>query len=360
MRFGQPQRASRHTAAVLAEELLETVRSVTGRAEAEYAEPPERLTGGFFTENHAFRLADAPPPWDGPMVVRLFPSEAPDDLARREAAVQRVLDDQGYPAPGIVWFDDDARLADRRCFVMRRLPGRPLVGGIRPRELLTSARKLYRQVVEMTATAQAWLHRLDAAPLVDALAGMPIGVDRWFERIAEFDGLADGLDWLVTHRPPDRARPVICHGDLHAGNMLGEGDRLTGVLDYTVTTIAEPALDVGYTAMSLHIAPIDAPAPVQRLAARFARGISDRYVAAYQRQTGADLTNQRYYEALRCASELTNVVSYRLARATGAHQDAPPPTWDAVGTRMVEYFRERTGATLVLPPPAGRDRARGR
>ena len=100
---------------------------------------------------------------------------------------------------------------------------------------------------------------------------MPLGVERWFERMAQFEGFAAGLDWLVAHRPPERARPVICHGDLHPGNLLVEGDRLTGVLDYTVTTLAEPALDVGYTAMSLHIAPIDAPAPVQRIAARFAR-----------------------------------------------------------------------------------------
>ena len=67
-----------------------------------------------------------------------------------------------------------------------------------------------------------------------------------------------------------------------------------------------------------------------------------------------------YYEALRCASELTNVVSYRLARARGEQHDAPRPTWDSIADRMVDYFRDRTGVTLRLPPPVGRDRARGR
>ena len=102
------------------------------------------------------------------------------------------------------------------------------------------------------------------------------------------------------------------------GNILVEGKRLTGVLDYTVATIAEPALDVGFTAMSLHVAPIDAPAPIQRVAARVARWMSDRYIAAYRRGTGADLTNQPYYEALRWRKRcLTNVVSYRVARGEG-------------------------------------------
>src|SRR3954451_13001249 len=68
---------SRHTAAVLAEELLDVVRSETGRAGISMAEPPVRLSGGYFTENNAFRLEGAEPPWDGPLVVRLFPSEAP-------------------------------------------------------------------------------------------------------------------------------------------------------------------------------------------------------------------------------------------------------------------------------------------
>jgi aminoglycoside phosphotransferase (APT) family kinase protein len=345
---------------VLGDELLDVVRVETGCAGLEYARVPVRLSGGFFTENLAFSVAGAPAPWDGPLVVRLFPSEAPDDLARREATVQRVLAAHGYPAPAVVWFDDTARISDRRCFVMRRLPGQPMVGGIKPRDLLTSGRTILRRLVETTASAQAWLHRIDAQLLVEQLGDVPVGVERWFEHLAQFERLAEGRDWLVAHRPRETARPVICHGDLHPGNMLVEGDLLTGVLDYTVTTIAEPALDVGYTAMSLHVAPIDAPAPVQRVAARIARRISDRYVAAYRRQSGADLTNQPYYEALRCASELTNVVSYRVSQATGTHQDAPRPTWDSVAPQMVEYFRERTGVTLVLPPPPGRDRARGR
>ncbi len=345
-----------NTAAVLDEELLETARAVTGRADLGYGERPTRLSGGFFTENLAFRLADAPRPWDGPLVVRLFPSEAPPDLARREATVQRVLSAQGYPAPAIVWFDDAARLVGRRCFVMRRLPGRVMLGGISLRELLTSAPKLLRNLVEVTASAQAWLHRLDAAPLVEALADLPTGVERWFERLAVFDDLAAGLEWLVTHRPADGTRPVVCHGDLHPGNILVDGSRLSGVLDYTVVTVGEPALDVGYTTMSFDLTPVDTPAFVQRVVARFGAGIGRRYVASYARETGADLSNQRYYEALRCAGELTNVISYRLALLNDEPHDAPRPTWDSVAPQMVEYFRVRTGVTLRLPPPVGRDR----
>ena len=167
-------------------------------------------------------------------------------------------------------------------------------------------------------------------------------------------------EWLVAHRPAETMQPVICHGDLWPGNILVDGDELSGVLDYTVVTVAEPALDVGFLGMSFDLVPLDLPSPLQRLTARIARGFRRRYVDAYLRETGADLTNLRYYEALRCASELTNVVAFRRAHAAGEHRDAPRPTWDSVSGQMVDYFRERTGVTLRLPPPVGRDGARGR
>ena len=93
-----------------------------------------------------------------------------------------------------------------------------------------------------------------------------------------FDGLAGGLEWLVERRPKEASRRSICHGDLWAGNILADGDRLTGVIDYTVATIAEPALEVGFTAMGLSLAPIDAP---DRSKGRgpHRRSLCNRYVA---------------------------------------------------------------------------------
>lgn len=344
---------------MLADELLGALHAQGGHTQATYAEPPVRFDGGYFTENHAFRLADAPPPFDGPLVVRLFPSTSPPDLPRREAAVQSVLSDQGYPAPPVVLFDEDARLAGRRFFVMARLAGRPILGGIRIRELATSGRHGFTRLADMTARMQAWLHRLDANPLLEQLGDAPSGVERWFDRIDtqaqnEFDGLRGGLRCLIDHRPQETGRSCICHGDLWGGNILADGDRVTGVLDYTVATVAEPALDVGFTAMSLCLAPIDASRPMQRAAARMGQLLCKRYVGAYQREANADLSNQQYYEALRCVSELTGVVAFRLAESRRQPHDMLRPTWDSISDQMIDYFRARTGVTLQLPDPVAR------
>ena len=192
--------------------------------------------------------------------------------------------------------------------------------------------------------------------MLAALNGTTVTVERWLDFLrgqinVGADGFAEGLAWLEDNRPSERENCVICHGDLWAGNILVDGPHVTGVLDWTVATIAEPALDVGFTTMSLSLAPIDAPRPVQRFVARVGRGIARRYVRAYQRVSPVDLSAQPYYEALRCATELSNAAAYRLAASTDGSHDPPRPTWDAIADTMVEYFRARTGVELKVPAP---------
>jgi aminoglycoside phosphotransferase (APT) family kinase protein len=342
---------------VLADELLVELRPVVGRADLAYAEAPTVLTGGFFTENHAFRLADVSSPWSGSMVVRLFPPVVSDDAVRREAVVQRQLAAAGFPTPPVTHFDPQARLDGRRYFVMERMAGKPLMGGIRAGTLLRDGPGLLRRLARITADQQADLHAIDPAPVVDALAGTPATVERWFEHLERLIdrggvGFAAGLDWLIANRPVERGRPVVCHGDLHPGNILVDGDgAVTAVLDWTVATIAEPSLDVGFTTMALLLAPVDAPRPVQRIMAQGGRAIARSYVRSYVARTGADVAARPYYEALRCAVELGNAASYRLAVADGRGDHQPRPTWDSIADAMVRYFRARSGVELTMPAP---------
>jgi aminoglycoside phosphotransferase (APT) family kinase protein len=343
--------------AVLADELLAELRPVVGRGELAYAEAPTVLSGGFFTENHAFRLADVSSPWSGSMVVRLFPVALGDDAVRREAVVQRELAAAGFPTPCVTHFDPQARIDGRRYFVMERMPGKPLMGGIRASMLLRDGPGLLRRLARVTADRQADLHAIDSAPVLEALDGTAATIERWFEQLERLIdeggvGFAAGLNWLIANRPVERGRPVVCHGDLHPGNILVDGDgEVTAVLDWTVATIAEPSLDVGFTTMALSLAPLDAPRPVQRIVARFGRGIARSYVRAYVARTGADVSAQPYYEALRCAVEVGNAASYRLAAADGRGDNQPRPTWDSIAGAMVQYFRVRTGVELTMPPP---------
>jgi aminoglycoside phosphotransferase (APT) family kinase protein len=206
------------------------------------------------------------------------------------------------------------------------------------------------------AEIQSALHALDPGPLVAALGDLPAGVERWLALLDEHAAdrapeLCVAAQWLNKHQPTP-SRVAICHGDMWGGNLLYEGRRLTGVIDWSLATVADPALDVGFTAMALTIAPVEGGRTLQRIVTRVSREVSRRYVSAYLAHSGADLSDQPYYEALRCALELVDVITHRRALAEGLQRDAPAPTWDRASDRMVEYFEARTGVRLELPPRA--------
>jgi aminoglycoside phosphotransferase (APT) family kinase protein len=342
---------------MLGDDLLTELAPLVGRTDLAYAEPPQLLTGGFFTENHRFRLTGAPSPWDRTLVLRLFPVSVPDDIVQLEATVQGGVAAAGFPTPDVVHFDPSARLDGRRYFVMDYVSGAPMLGGISIGVLLRQGPRLLRRLSHTTADVQVQLHQVDPAPILAELGDVSVRVERWFDVLEDaIDAGATGFEaarrWLVDNRPPERGPLVICHGDLHPGNLLvDDHGRVLAVLDWTVATLAEPVFELGFTSMALSLAPIDAPPWVQRLVRRFGRGIARRYVRAYTDRSPVDLTTLPYYEALRCAMEVSNAARWRLIAADGRGHELLRPTWDSIAGVMVDYFRARTGVEITLPPP---------
>ncbi|HEV3226424.1 MAG TPA: phosphotransferase, partial [Acidimicrobiales bacterium] len=273
---------------------------------------------------------------------------------------QTALAAQGFPAPRVLWFDADARVEGHCFFVMPLLPGKPLIAGNSLRDIASGMWTLLRRLPTMTASTQAALHRLDPKPLLDELGGDVVGLERWFRQLDDkinggATGFADALRWLRGNVPASTTPLAVCHGDLWGGNILAERRHVTGVIDWTVVTVADPLLDVGFTTMSLSLAPIAAPRAVQLAAARAGRVIAGRYLRAYSKAAGRPSIDRgvvRYYEALRTAAELSNVAQYRMAEQRGDTHDLPRPTWDTIGVDMTEYFRARTGVRITLPPAA--------
>jgi len=145
---------------------------------------------------------------------------------------------------------------------------------------------------------------------------------------------------------------VLCHGDLWGGNLLVDGSRVTGVIDWTLATASEPALEIGFTLTSLSLAPIPGPPAVREGVRVVSRWLGRRYLRHYRRGTHADLSAVPYYEALRCVIELSGVTAYRDAQARGTTYDGPRPAWDIVADDLVEHFFARTGVTLTVPASA--------
>lgn len=82
-------------------------------------------------------------------------------------------------------------------------------------------------------------------------------VDRWLSHLARFrfreiPGLQQAAEWLRRHRPR-RWEPGILHGDYQFANVLfrhGAPARLAAIVDWEMSTVGDPLLDLGWVLMS--------------------------------------------------------------------------------------------------------------
>jgi aminoglycoside phosphotransferase (APT) family kinase protein len=105
--------------------------------------------------------------------------------------------------------------------------------------------------------------------------------------------------------PPPTQPEVICHGDFHPLNVMVQGERVTGVIDWPQAIAAEPAYDVAATRMLGRFANLSA-SPWVRAPLGLARPLMlGRYALAYRAHRPLDERNIPYFEALRVLSALT-------------------------------------------------------
>jgi hypothetical protein len=200
-------------------------------------------------------LADAGPA--GPVVIKARAAdERPDEKTKWAAAALPLLASRGYPVPEILWHGllDDAW----HVVVLQRLPGRPL-------ELLTEeSLALVLDLVELQADA-------GIEPDVRDMAAYNAFVvfDGWdyFRRDAEAGApaLVRRLDRFLQpvwgHRLEARD---FAHGDLNLTNVLTDGRRITGVVDWDEMGLNTRAADLtsilfDWQALALRGAPGLAP-----------------------------------------------------------------------------------------------------
>jgi aminoglycoside phosphotransferase (APT) family kinase protein len=323
--------------------LVEHLRASLGEPALSLAEPPRPLTGGFDTEIFTVRLRAAPAEFTGPLVLRVLRAHHDPGLVLREQAIQNALADQRYPAARVIHASLDPAPLGAAFLLMERLPGAPLI----------SARPLGME--RPLLDVQLRLHALDAAPLARALGeavtfdGYVAALERRVAR-AGLHGLIASMRWLREHRPRPAAPPVICHGDLHPQNVLVEGRRVTGVLDWPNTVIADAAFDVASTRNILRFVPptlVSLPRLLRWLASVGQPLLAARYLRGYRSQQALDADRLAYYEVAAAMRALVRA-GERRARAGS---DPPPTALDrsAYAGRLLAHVVAVTGLAAELP-----------
>jgi aminoglycoside phosphotransferase (APT) family kinase protein len=225
---------------------------------------------------------------------------------------------------------------------MERLPGRVLVDAQRV------------GMAGVLVDAQLRLHALKAGPLFAAIDQDPgsgghatVEFESYLRSLeyrvarAKLDGLKPVLSWLRSYRPSP-GLPVICHGDFHPRNLLVVAGRLTGVVDWPNTVVAEAEFDVASTLNILRFVPADlaAPSKVTRALAAVAR-----YLRGYRRRRRLDPDRLAYYEVATAMRALVQTGEARVGRgrALGALERSD------YATRLAARAQQLTGVAVALP-----------
>src|SRR5277367_931288 len=303
----------------LVQALLAYLRSVTVRPDLAYDEAPTRMSGGYDATILRFSLQGAPQPLSGPLVLRLFQATVDAQRAPREAAVQNALAGLGYPAPRVFVTEARVEALGGPFIIMERVPGRPLgsefeglsIKGVRQAfDIVRQLPRARREMIRLWDEAQTRLQALPLKEFVDrieaaGIASETLTFDANFASLraaaGEFglEGLRSAFDWLVQHRPSRSQNQVVCHGDFQPLNVLADDGRLTGVIDWVKTTVADPAFDYGAAIAILATVPIHVPGVLSRGIRAFMNNLARTHSSRCRSMPDADAA-LRYYQVFNC------------------------------------------------------------
>lgn len=212
----------------------------------------------------------------------------------REFRVMSALHGSAVPVPRPILYHADTDILDTPFYLMERLSGRVFdayaLPGLDPAERRACFLSMGRVMAAM--------HRFDwrAAGLADY--GRPGNyfarqLKRWSELWERYD---DGgnphverlIGWLAA-RIPDSEALTLCHGDFRIANLMFHPTepRVVGVLDWELSTLGHPLVDVGFNTQAWLLAP-DENGGIRGLDLA-ALGIppEEDYLAGYYREAGS-------------------------------------------------------------------------
>jgi len=322
------------------------------------------MSGGFDATILKFSLRDAPDPFSGPLVLRLFTPTVDGQRAAREAAVQNALAELGYPAPRVFVAEGRIEPLGGSFLIMERMPGRPLgsefeglniKGFGQTLGILRQLPRIRRDVLRLWDEAQTRLHGVPLRDFVDRVERTGFSAEKFsFDSIfsglraaAEEHGLSElspAFDWMAKNRPRRPQTAVVCHGDFQPFNVLADNGRVTGVIDWVKTTIAEPALDYGAVLAILATVPIRVPAGLHFALRALMNNLARTHSRSCPFLPEGEAT-LRYYQIFNCMVQLITVGRNRAqGRAVEGVYNSPGGV-----ANLANHVYLLTGCKVSLP-----------
>ena len=272
------------------------------------------------------------------LVMRRPPRATIDSSAHnvgREETVLAALAPTAVPVPAPRGLCLEEGVPEAPFLLMEAIDGISL-GDELPAEWADDPAAAVTAIGEETVDALADLHTLDWRDIGLASFGRPDDflarqVPRWrrqlegysHRELADFEPVAA---WLEANRPAD-VEPGILHGDFHVDNCLfasGPLPRLAAIIDWEMSTIGDPLLDVGLF-LGFWGAEREQPmgmAWVQALSRVPGAPTRAELALRYERRSGRSLAALPYYMAL-AFWKLAAIVEGAHAHYVAGRTDAP-------------------------------------
>ncbi|HVA84277.1 MAG TPA: phosphotransferase [Candidatus Binataceae bacterium] len=357
------------------------------------------LASGWETTLYEFELRDRSGLLPGvetrkPLVLRIYPSLEAADKGTSEYRTMSYLASAGYPVPRPYLFEPAGAAIGAPFLVMERLGGGPLFA-IRP---FPQAFKTFSMGFLGFVRTQTRLHRMALAPFALQASRTPAAtnqpqrartsqnspqdspqdstqdstqdnardgaaarlLERTLKTVAErveqgpLPGLAAALERLRRRAAEFKdAPPSFLHLDYHPQNVMVEGFRVTGVIDWANAAIGDRHFDAATTAVILSTSAMEHPRWMRDNAAgnNLRRTFNALYLALYHASAPMELRRLRYYQGLAAALRLSmlGMMRVRGPQSVGFRPDAISEVTPSVLRLLSHYVARKTGATVTIP-----------
>lgn len=281
----------------------------------------------------------------------LHPRMNGSETMRREARVLAALAGTDVPHPSLIAACPEEDVLGAAFYLMEPVEGFNATVGLPP--LHAGDPAVRREMGFALVDGIAALGRVDhvAAGLADlgrAEGFLERQVGRWKKQLdgyaeyegwagpGEIEGVAEVGAWLEARRPA-RFRPGLIHGDYHLANVLYryDGPQLAAIVDWELTTVGDPLLDMGWV---LATWPLENRPETATTSVTPWEGFptAAELTARYAARTDRDMDAIGWYAVLACY-KLGIILEGTNARAAAGKADRA--TGDALHAQTLSLFQ---------------------
>jgi aminoglycoside phosphotransferase (APT) family kinase protein len=274
-----------------------------GLPELGFAERPTLIPSGWEAHIFRFRIRHVSPPFDRPLVLRLYAGPQGLPRACREFAAQLHAHRRGYLVPRPLLLEGDSGPLGGPFVIMEHVPGETLLDRLRGNCLRIL------EVPARLAEAHRRLHALPPdGPAVPPGPFLARHLAELRRTIGDYDlpDLKGALRWLEAHRPAETTSPRLLHLDFHPVNLIvRDDDGVCAVLDWSEADVGDVHADLATTLLLLRHGPLEDLSFRERLLLPATRWfLARRYLKVYRRGTVLDPERLDYYLAWACLRRL--------------------------------------------------------